>query len=48
MRSDPVLRAFKVVIVTDRTDLEKQLSETAKLAGEGIQRAREPASSRRS
>ena len=40
MRSDPVLRAFKVVIVTDRTDLEKQLSETAKLAGEGIQRAR--------
>ncbi|WP_432887993.1 type I restriction endonuclease subunit R [Kribbella sp. CA-245084] len=40
MRSDPVLRAFKVVIVTDRTDLEKQLSETAKLSGEGVQRAR--------
>lgn len=40
MRSDSVLRAFKVVIVTDRTDLEKQLSETAKLSGEGVQRAR--------
>jgi len=40
MRSDPVLRAFKVVIVTDRTDLEKQLSETVKLSGEGVQRAR--------
>jgi type I restriction enzyme R subunit len=40
MRSDPVLRAFKIVIVTDRTDLEKQLSETAKLSGEGVQRAR--------
>ncbi len=40
MRSDPVLRAFKVVIVTDRTDLEKQLSGTAKLSGEGVQRAR--------
>ncbi len=40
MRSDPALRAFKVVIVTDRTDLEKQLSETAKLSGEGIVRAR--------
>jgi len=39
MRSDPVLRAFKVLIVTDRTDLEKQLSETAKLSGEGVQRA---------
>jgi type I restriction enzyme R subunit len=40
MRSDPVLRAFKVVVVTDRTDLEKQLSETAKLSGEIVQRAR--------
>lgn len=40
MRSDPVLRAFKVVVVTDRTDLEKQLSETAKLSGEGVVRAR--------
>ena len=40
MRSDPVLRAFKVVVVTDRTDLEKQLAETAKLSGEGVERAR--------
>lgn len=40
MRSDPLLRAFKVVVVTDRTDLEKQLSETATLSGEGIVRAR--------
>jgi len=40
MRSDPVLRAFKVVVVTDRTDLEKQLSETAMLSGEAVQRAR--------
>jgi type I restriction enzyme, R subunit len=39
MRSDPVLRAFKVVIVTDRTDLEKQLAKTAKLSGEVIERA---------
>ncbi|RAO63425.1 Type I site-specific deoxyribonuclease [Micromonospora saelicesensis] len=39
MRSDPALRAFKVVVITDRTDLEKQLSETAKLSGEGVQRA---------
>ena len=39
MRSDPVLRAFKVVVVTDRTDLEKQLAETAKLSGETVQRA---------
>ena len=31
MRSDPVLRAFKVVVVTDRIDLEKQLADTAKL-----------------
>ncbi|AEF43144.1 type I restriction endonuclease subunit R [Hoyosella subflava] len=40
MRSDPALRAFKVVIITDRTDLEKQLAATAKLSGEAVQRAR--------
>jgi type I restriction enzyme R subunit len=40
MRSDPLLRAFKVVVVTDRTDLEKQLASTAQLSGEGVQRAR--------
>ncbi|RSM41899.1 type I restriction endonuclease subunit R [Amycolatopsis balhimycina DSM 5908] len=43
MRSDPVLRAFKVVVITDRTDLEKQLSKTAKLSGEGVVRARRTA-----
>lgn len=40
MRSDPLLRAFKVVVVTDRTDLEKQLAKTAKLSGEDVKRAR--------
>jgi type I restriction enzyme R subunit len=34
MRSEPALRRFKVVIVTDRKDLEDQLSGTAKLIGE--------------
>lgn len=36
MRTIPKLRAFKVVLVTDRTDLEKQLRETAALTGETI------------
>ncbi len=40
MRSNPVLRRFKVVVVTDRKDLEKQLSETATLTGESVARAR--------
>lgn len=43
MRSDPVLRAFKVVIITDRTDLERQLAATAALSGETVQRARKSA-----
>jgi type I restriction enzyme R subunit len=43
MRSDPVLRTFKVVVVTDRTDLEKQLSDTVKLSGEVVERARKSA-----
>ncbi len=43
MRTDPVLRAFKVVVVTDRTDLEKQLSATAELSGEVVERARRTA-----
>lgn len=30
------LRAFKVVVITDRTDLEKQLRDTAALTGETI------------
>ncbi|MDR1212929.1 MAG: HsdR family type I site-specific deoxyribonuclease [Propionibacteriaceae bacterium] len=40
MRSYHDLQAFKVVAVTDRTDLEKQLSATAKLSGETVRRAR--------
>jgi type I restriction enzyme R subunit len=36
MRSVPELRRFKVVIVTDRKDLQKQLSETAALVGETV------------
>lgn len=40
MRSDTGLRAFKVVVVTDRTDLEKQLADTARLSGERVRRAR--------
>ncbi len=39
LRTDPQLRRFKVVVVTDRTDLEQQLSETAVLTGEGVERA---------
>ena len=34
LRTIPNLRRFKVVVVTDRTDLEDQLSKTAKLAGQ--------------
>ena len=34
LRTIPELRRFKVVVVTDRTDLEDQLSRTAKLAGQ--------------
>jgi type I restriction enzyme R subunit len=36
LRTDPLLRRFKVVVVTDRTDLEDQLSETAALTGETV------------
>lgn len=36
MRSDPDLRSFKVVMVTDRRDLQKQLAETANLTGEPL------------
>ncbi|MGQ7289194.1 type I restriction endonuclease subunit R [Vreelandella venusta] len=34
MRTDPALRRFKIVIVTDRTDLQKQLAATAALSGD--------------
>ena len=40
LRTIPELRRFKVVVVTDRTDLEDQLSETAKLAGQVMRVAR--------
>lgn len=36
MRSMPDLRRFKIVVVTDRKDLEKQLSQTARLTGEPL------------
>jgi len=40
MRMTSDLRRFKVVVVTDRIDLEKQLSDTAALTGETVQKAR--------
>ena len=40
MRSHPDLRRFKIVLVTDRTDLEKQLGDTAALTGETVRVAR--------
>jgi hypothetical protein len=36
MRMMPRLNRFKVVVVTDRTDLQKQLGETAQLSGEAV------------
>ena len=36
MRTDPDLVRFKVVVVTDRTDLQRQLSTTAALTGETV------------
>jgi type I restriction enzyme R subunit len=44
MRTLPKLRRFKVVAVTDRKDLEDQLSATAELTGETV---RKPKSSRK-
>jgi type I restriction enzyme R subunit len=40
MRTHPALVRFKVVVVTDRTDLQRQLSGTAELTGETVQTAR--------
>jgi type I restriction enzyme R subunit len=37
MRSAPELRRFKVVLVTDRKDLQRQLSDTAALTGETVE-----------
>ena len=43
MRSHPDLRRFKIVLVTDRTDLEQQLSDTVGLTGETVKVARSAA-----
>jgi len=40
MRTTPAVRDYKVVIVTDRRDLQKQLAETAALVGDALQVAR--------
>jgi len=40
IRTTPDLRRFKVVVITDRKDLEKQLSETAALTGQTVTKAR--------
>ncbi|MFO1326074.1 MAG: type I restriction endonuclease subunit R [Rubrivivax sp.] len=39
LRSDKGLRRFKVVVVTDRHDLERQLADTATLTGQNVLRA---------
>ncbi|MFL5801629.1 MAG: type I restriction endonuclease subunit R [Roseiflexaceae bacterium] len=39
LRGDPQLRRFKVVVVTDRGDLEKQIGATAALTGATVRRA---------
>lgn len=36
MRKDPILKKYKVVLITDRTDLERQLEETAATADEQV------------
>ena len=40
MRTSPALVRFKVVVVTDRTDLQRQLSATAELTGETVRTAK--------
>ena len=39
MRTDTALRKFKVIMVTDRRDLQRQLSETATLSGDVVEMA---------
>ena len=41
MRSHPELRRFKIVLVTDRNDLQRQLADTAALVGETIKVAQD-------
>ncbi|MFT8688404.1 MAG: type I restriction endonuclease, partial [Novacetimonas hansenii] len=40
MRTDLALRKFKVLMVTDRKDLQRQLSETAALSGDVVELAK--------
>ena len=40
LRTDTKLRRFKVVVVTDRKDLQKQLANTAQLSGEIVEVAK--------
>ncbi len=40
LRRIPKLQAFKVVIITDRTELQKQLSETATLSAQNLEIAK--------
>ncbi len=40
LRTDPALRRFKVVVVTDRKDLQDQLAGTASLTGETVELAK--------
>jgi type I restriction enzyme R subunit len=40
MRSNPALTSFKVVVVTDRTQLQRQLAETAMLTDETVRTAK--------
>jgi type I restriction enzyme R subunit len=47
MRSMSELRRFKVVIVTDRKDLQKQLGDTVELSGENVRVARSIAGAKR-
>lgn len=44
LRTDPDLRRLKVVVVTDRKDLEEQLANTATLTGQTVERATSAAS----
>ncbi|WP_324751200.1 HsdR family type I site-specific deoxyribonuclease [Sphingomonas sp. LY54] len=37
MRADPQLRRFKIIVITDRKDLQYQLSATASLTGEAVE-----------
>lgn len=47
MRMDPALRRFKIVVITDRKDLQKQLSETAALTGQTVRIAERTADVKR-